>query len=220
MGILLGGLPAGLVHVLSGPDHLAAVAPYAAQQRRQAWRVGLRWGLGHTGGVLLIGVLLLLLRGALPVRWLSAGSERLVGAVLIAIGLWGLRTAARVRADVFEQPPVASPVASPAGHSHSPPYPHSHAAFGVGLLHGLAGSSHLLGILPALALPSTLAAGTWLLLFGAGTVLGMMAFATVIGLAATRFLSSAGVRGYRALLYACAVAAVGVGVFWLATGGA
>jgi len=28
------------------------------------------------------------------------------------------------------------------------------AAFGVGTLHGLAGSSHLLGVLPALALPS------------------------------------------------------------------
>ena len=209
----MGGLLAGLVHVLSGPDHLAAVAPYAAQHRRRAWRVRLRWGLGHTGGVLAIGVLLLLSRdAALPIQWLAAGSERLVGVVLIAIGLWGLRTAARVRRDVFDSAPEAS-----AGRGPS----HSHAtAFGVGLLHGLAGSSHLLGIVPALALPSPLAAGTWLLLFGTGTILGMMAFASVIGFAATRFLSSAGVRGYRTLLYVCAAAAVGVGAFWLLIGAA
>ena len=43
---------------------------------------------------------------------------------------------------------------------------HGRAAFAVGTLHGLAGSSHLLGILPALAMPSDLAAGIYLLLFG------------------------------------------------------
>jgi len=53
---ILTGLLAGGVHVLSGPDHLAAVAPLAVQDR-SAWRSGLRWGLGHSSGVLLVGVL-------------------------------------------------------------------------------------------------------------------------------------------------------------------
>src|SRR4029450_9914430 len=46
--------------------------------------------------------------------------------------------------------------------------PHRLAAFAVGTLHGLAASSHLLGILPALALPSTRAAGAYLLCFCSG----------------------------------------------------
>jgi len=43
----LAGLAAGLIHVLSGPDHLAAVAPLAGGRGR-AWRAGFLWGLGHS----------------------------------------------------------------------------------------------------------------------------------------------------------------------------
>lgn len=212
--IILGGLLAGLVHVLSGPDHLTAVAPYATLQRSQAWRVGLRWGLGHTGGVLLIGALALLIRGVLPIERLSSISERLVGVVLLVIGLWGAWTAAkRVPEEGIDT--SSSEGSSKKGGRH----PHTHAAFGVGILHGLAGSSHLLGILPALALPSPLAAGTWLVLFGVGTVLGMTAFAAVIGYAAGR-VGAFGVRSYRVLLYLCAFAAIAAGLFWLICGGA
>ncbi len=52
------------------------------------------------------------------------------------------------------------------------------------------------------------------MLFGIGTVLGMTAFATLIGYAATR-LQGAGTIGYRTLLYICACGAIGVGIFWL-----
>jgi hypothetical protein len=216
ISLVLGGLLAGLVHVLSGPDHLAAVAPYAAQERLRAWRVGLRWGLGHTGGVAVIGALALLLRKALNTDILSAGSERLVGIVLIGIGVWGWYKASTLRSSALETLPENSSNTLPPPQSHHGP--HTHAAFGVGILHGLAGSSHLLGILPALALPSTLAAGAWLVLFGIGTVAGMVAFATLLGLAG-RHLLAKGIRGYQALLYICAIAAIGVGAFWLLQGG-
>ena len=66
----LAGLAAGLIHVLSGPDHLAAVAPLAGGRGR-AWRAGFLWGLGHSGGVLAVGLLALALRGALPIDALS-----------------------------------------------------------------------------------------------------------------------------------------------------
>ena len=74
----LAGLTAGLIHVLSGPDHLAAVAPLAGGRRR-AWHAGFLWGLGHSGGVLAVGLLTLALRGALPIDALSSWSERIVG---------------------------------------------------------------------------------------------------------------------------------------------
>ena len=43
----------------------------------------------------------------------------------------------------------------------------------VAMAHGLAGSSHVLGIAPALLLPSDFSAATYLLLFGAGSVVAM-----------------------------------------------
>src|SRR5689334_13731696 len=100
------GALAGLFHVLSGPDHLTAVAPLALADRRRGWLAGWTWGIGHASGVVVVAVLALLLRDALPpVDVLSAWSERLVGGALIGIGLWGLRRSARIR---------------PARHAHGP----------------------------------------------------------------------------------------------------
>src|SRR5688572_26678153 len=84
------GLAAGLLHVFSGPDHLAAVAPLAADSDRAQWRTGLQWGVGHTIGVLLIACLLLLVREQLPLDAISAYGERLVGVALILVGGWGV----------------------------------------------------------------------------------------------------------------------------------
>ena len=94
MFVALAGFAAGLVHVLSGPDHLAAVAPLAAGQANGQWRTGLRWGLGHTAGVLLIGLLMIALRGFLPIDALSAYSERVIGVVLLGVGALGLSAGA------------------------------------------------------------------------------------------------------------------------------
>jgi hypothetical protein len=195
----LAGLLAGFVHVLSGPDHLAAVAPIAAplasDHDRRPWYVGALWGLGHSGGVLIVGLLALLLRGWLPIESFSSWSERMVGVVLIGIGLWGFHRAFRSRAQT---------------HAHA----HPRAAFGVGILHGLAGSSHFLGVLPALALPGLAASLGYLGGFGLGTVAAMSGFATVIGWIATR-TRHRGPVATRWLLSACSTAALIVGIAWL-----
>ena len=54
---------------------------------------------------------------------------------------------------------------------------HGHTAFFAGTLHGVAGTAHILGILPAVALPGLWASSAYLLAFGAGTVAAMAAFA-------------------------------------------
>src|SRR5687768_2493710 len=89
----LAGVAAGLVHVLSGPDHLAAVAPLAAETDRPQWRTGFQWGLGHTAGVIAIGLLLIAFREVLPIEAISRHSERSVGLVLLGVGLWGVTRA-------------------------------------------------------------------------------------------------------------------------------
>src|SRR3954451_10782344 len=90
---MLAGLSAGLIHALSGSDHLSAVAPLVINERSRRWRMGLFWGIGHSLGVWVIGLIALVLRGFLPIESLSSWSERLVGVVLIGVGLWGLRRA-------------------------------------------------------------------------------------------------------------------------------
>src|SRR5438105_7319152 len=96
------GLTAGIIHVLSGPDHLAAIAPLAVRGPKRAWRAGARWGLGHSAGVAVVGLLSLWLRDLLPINRLSSWGERLVGVMLIGIGAWALRKALRVHAHEHE----------------------------------------------------------------------------------------------------------------------
>ena len=214
MFAFVAGLAAGLLHVFSGPDHLAAIAPLAADGDRGQWKAGLQWGIGHTTGVLLIALLLLVLREQLPLDIISANSERIVGALLIAVGSWGIWRAMRLGFGAH-------------GHSHSAPYPadtaphkkvpylgYAGASFAMGTFHGLAGSSHLFGVLPALALPSRQASILYLAGFGLGAIAGMTAFAAAMGLLSHR-LGRRHPRSYGGLLYASSAAALVVGGFWL-----
>lgn len=81
-------------------------------------------------------------------------------------------------------------------------------------MHGLAGTSHLLGILPALALPSRTDALTYVIAFGLGSIIAMTVFAVAVGMLARRGRGS-GLLSYRAFMSLASVAAVGIGVFWI-----
>jgi sulfite exporter TauE/SafE len=220
MFLILPGFLAGLVHVFSGPDHLAAVAPLAVKGRRWACHAGLRWGLGHALGVGVIGASSLLLRQMLPVDLISSWSDRLVGVLLIGIGLWGFRRALRNHVHTHEHGHDGQGHIHIHVHSHLHPHQqadahvHGHAALGIGVLHGLAGGSHFLGVLPALALPSRAHAAVYLLAYGAGTVSAMVTFSTLVGLMAARF-EIGGRLAYRRLMSLCSSAAVLVGCAWL-----
>ncbi len=192
----LAGTFAGVIHVLSGPDHLAAVGLLANDGR--SWRVGALWGFGHSTGVMAVGLVALLLRGWLPIASLSSWSERMAGVVLIGIGVWGLHRAFGAR--VHAHP-----------HAHGT---HTHAAFAVGALHGLAGSSHVLGVIPALALPGLSASLGYLGGFGVGTVAAMTGFAMVAGQVASR-VQIRGSVAMRWMLSAWSTLALIVGIAWL-----
>ena len=209
------GAFAGLFHVLAGPDHLAAVGPLALDDRRRGWLAGWTWGIGHASGVVLVAALAILFRDLLPpVDSISAWSERLVGAALIAVGLWALRRSARV------QPAPHAHGAISHDHLHVQAGPrwmrcigHAHTAFCLGVLHGIAGTSHFVGVLPALALPTRAGALTYIVAFGAGTVAAMTAFAAAAGY--TGGLVRAHSPAYRAMMATVAVAAIAIGGVWL-----
>jgi hypothetical protein len=214
--IIVTGALAGFVHVLAGPDHLAAVMPMAVAGRERGWLSGWTWGVGHASGVVLVAMLAVLLRDALPpVDAISAWSERIVGAALIAVGLWALRRSTQMRAATHAHGVIAH------RHLHIESGPvwlrrlgHPHASFCLGVLHGVAGSSHFFGVLPALALPSMTASLIYIAAFGVGTVAAMTGFAAAIGTAVIRLPN--GAFPQRAMMVAAAVLAITVGAVWLA----
>jgi hypothetical protein len=125
--------------------------------------------------------------------------------MLIAFGLWGLRKAFGPRLEGEAH-----------GHSHGDPgrARHPSAALWVGSLHGLAGSSHILGLFPALAFASRSASLAYIGGFGLGAILAMVAFASALGLASVRLTANGG-RGYQALLGGASAVSIVLGGFWL-----
>jgi hypothetical protein len=212
------GAVAGFFHVLSGPDHLAAVAPLAVEDGRRGWLTGWTWGIGHASGVVVVAGLAVLVRDMLPIESLSAWSERVVGAALIGIGLWAFRRSLRIRPAAHAHGAVSHDhVHVQAGPGWVRRLGHAHASFCMGVLHGVAGSSHFFGVLPALALPTRGDALIYIGSFGAGTVVAMTLFAAAIG--ATTGLRRHGPLAHRVMLTAAAVMAVSVGGWWLVVGG-
>jgi hypothetical protein len=213
--IVLTGLIAGLFHVLSGPDHLTAVMPLAVQDGRRGWFAGWTWGFGHASGVVVVALLGIALRDLLPpIDILSAWGERVVGVALIAIGLWALRRGLNISPGAHQHGAVAHEhVHVQAGPRWARRLGHAHASFCMGILHGVAGSSHFLGVLPALALPTRGAAVEYIAAFGVGTVAAMTGFAAVMGSAGARVQSRAAL--HRGMLLTAATLAIAVGGFWL-----
>jgi len=145
-----------------------------------------------------------------------------VGVMLFGIGLWALRKAFKNTVHVHEHEHDGDRHLHFHTHTHhvvheqAEAHHHTHAAFGIGVLHGLAGSSHFLGVLPILAFPTRIQAVAYLAAYAAGTIASMAAFSWVMGRVAARWAAHS-VKWYRGLMTSCAIAAMVVGGFWLAT---
>ncbi len=189
------GLLFGALHVLSGPDHLAAVAPLSLRARG-AWRVGLAWGLGHALMVCALGVVVLLAGRSLPLEAWGVHSERVVGASVVLVGIWSLWRARH-----------PSPIEAET-HRHYRVPPGAHAAFWIGSLHGLAGGTHLVGLLPGVAVDHP-----WGYL-AAFVVASVVTMSVVTGVAGP-WLAREPRRAWAAKLSAWA--AIAIGLAWIFT---
>ncbi|MEM7198932.1 MAG: hydantoin utilization protein A [Planctomycetota bacterium] len=222
--MIVQGLLAGAAHVMTGPDHLAGVAPLAvgAPRRLRPSAIGALWGLGHGLGVALLGLLGQTALSFTDVEIASGWAERLVGVVLIVIGLTALR---RARGLVVHDHAhshgegehvhlhVHHPEHRHDGDAHgpaAPPHGHRHAAFGVGVLHGLAGAGHFWAVIPSLAMAPPDAAvfiGSYL----AASVAIMTGFGGAIGW----LVRSCGDRAVPRLMVAVGTVSIVVGIAWL-----
>jgi ABC-type nickel/cobalt efflux system permease component RcnA len=227
---ILTGLITGFSHVLSGPDHLAAVTPFSLNLRKKAWLIGFMWGLGHTIGAILIGVVFILFKELIPMDFITQNSEKIVGILLILIGLWALWRVLRNTPPASHSHPHihSNPLAfihihrhvHEADHQHLHDHPRSYRqsaffALFIGIVHGLAGFSHLVAVLPSLALPGKAESIIYLSSFGAGTILTMIGFTGLLGLLAGRLEQSRQKNLLRGASLAGGILAIAVGVFWL-----
>jgi high-affinity nickel permease len=177
------GFVLGLRHALDA-DHLAAVSTFVTEEKSllRSSLIGVSWGMGHTASLLVFGLLVATFRLALTPRF-SQGLEFLVGCMLVFLGLNVLVKLARGSAlhvhahahDGVEHKHLHLHVAEPA-HQHQ----HQHRTlrlggkpFIVGVVHGLAGTAALMMLVVG-ALPSLLLAAAYILIFGAGSIGGMM----------------------------------------------
>lgn len=223
--VLGSGLLAGSVHVVTGADHLAALLPLSIGRRRGAWVLGARWGIGHSLGVLLIGLLAVAFKERFDLGLVEAWGERLVGLLLVAIGGFGLRRALRLTVHAHPHDHDGKTHAhlhlhteaeerhGPETHAGSFPR-HGHTAFFAGALHGVAGTAHLLGVLPALALPGLGASLAYLVAFALGTIAAMAAFAAFVGESSARIADGRALL--RPLLCGASAATMAVGMVWIA----
>jgi ABC-type nickel/cobalt efflux system permease component RcnA len=191
--VLLAAVLLGLRHA-TDPDHIAAVTTLVASSRERATqraaRLGAWWGLGHAATLLMLGVPLIVFKSAMP-AWLESGAEKAVGAVIIVLAIRVIWKWARgqYRSGQHRHHPTDAHRHLRRGES---PTTHRHhrvrtprQAFGLGLLHGLAGTGAVVVLLLA-ALPTQLEAGLALAVFAPMTIVSMAACTTAFAWVLTR----------------------------------
>lgn len=226
------GLTAAMIHVVSGPDHIAAVGPLAVNTKFRPWLIGMSWGIGHLIGMLLIGVLFYYFKELIPVEWISTNSERLVGIMLVVIGFWGLF---RMQKSIHDKKhkhvhkhhdESGNTFVHTHDHEHHLKKIHSHVhpspekqtyftALGIGILHGLAGVSHFISLLPTLAFSSSLGSAMYLLGFGVGTILAMVLFSFLLGIIAERSGNFNKKLAFNSINGLVGICAIFVGIIWI-----
>ena len=185
ISILLIGFALGLQHAVEA-DHLAAVSTIVSEKKSllTASVVGGFWGLGHTIALFVVGALVVFLKLQIS-ETTEARLETMVGVMLMLLGSNAIRK-------LFSAETVHIHKHEHDGrehihiHSHEADSESSHHRFSprsilIGVVHGLAGSAALmLLILPVI--PSPTVALLYIVIFGIGSIGGMMAMSILIGL--------------------------------------
>jgi high-affinity nickel permease len=206
------GFLLGMRHATDA-DHVVAVATIVSRERTMtvAARIGALWGVGHTLTIVIVGAPIILFNWVVPPR-IGLTMELTVGLMLILLGALNVTGALHTRAA--------------ASHAHAS----DDAALGwldraigrceprdllrpllVGIVHGLAGSAAV-ALLVLTTIRQPLLSVAYLVVFGAGTVAGMVLVTTVIALP---FTSAAGgvARTHRRLQVATGLVSLAFGCF-------
>jgi ABC-type nickel/cobalt efflux system permease component RcnA len=192
------GLFLGIRHS-TDPDHVVAVSTIVSRERsvRQGAVIGMMWGFGHTITIFLVGAAIILFNLTIPPR-VGLSMEMAVAAMLILLGILNLtgvlqRVTERLTPAPFRTVSQSSLAQSAGvGQNGSTPnrtqqfvnrfgYFHLLRPLAIGLVHGLAGSAAV-ALLVLSMIHSPAWAIAYLVVFGLGTVIGMMLMTTVMAI--------------------------------------
>jgi sulfite exporter TauE/SafE len=177
------GFVLGIKHATEA-DHLAAVSTIVSQ-RRSVWQsaaVGVFWGIGHTAALIAAGVLVLCVGLVIPEKVANV-FELFVALMIIFLGMRLLHL--HIHAHSHGGPSHI--------HLHFQDEEHASSAHSglagwrsviIGMIHGLAGSAALtLLVLSQVARSGGVLMGfAYLLIFGAGSVAGMLVMSSLISI--------------------------------------
>ena len=210
--VILTGVIAGFVHVVSGADHLIAMVPSAITSPKIAIRNSLSWALGHSSGVVFLAVLAIFIKDITSLNKFSNVAEFLVGISLLMVGVFAIKNYFHL--NIHSHSHHHNGVAHHHLHFHSKEEKkhtkHSHALTGLGLLHGIAGGSHFLAVLPALALPLP-NAFVYLTAYLMGSLVSMNLFTFLISFTTV----NAGQKFIRRLIAFAGGLSFSMGLFWV-----
>ncbi|MDR2138742.1 MAG: hypothetical protein LBP50_04245 [Tannerella sp.] len=200
--LLLYALYEGLLHAFEA-DHILAVTNIVSQRSKifPALKDGVFWGLGHTSTIFLIGILMILFKVNIPEHSFSY-FEAAVGGMLILVASYRFYLFVCDEQTVFHAH----------RHEHAGENRHSHVhvhlkgnrlhrtSYGIGIVHGLAGSGALV-VLVMTQIGTVANSLLYLLLFGIGSIAGMTLVAGAFGLPfSQKFIHSKTLRTILVLL--------------------
>jgi hypothetical protein len=177
MIILVYALYEGFVHAFEA-DHVLAVSNIVSQRNRilPAIKDGLFWGLGHTSTIFFIGVIMILFRVRISEVSFSY-FEAVVGLMLVIVAVFRFYLFWR-----SEAPMIHVHRHNNFEHNNTNEQFHTHdildgkhlhkTSYGIGIVHGLAGSGTLV-LLIMTQIPTVISSLLYLVIFGAGSMLGM-----------------------------------------------
>ncbi len=176
------GFLLGIKHALEA-DHIVAVTTIVSRSRSplRSVLVGLSWGIGHTLTLFVVGFGVLVFKLAIPDR-LALSMEFIVGVILVLLGIPLVRQLVGRAHAHRHQHGDRHHLHS---HAHSEALDHDHRHIRrpllIGMVHGLAGGGALT-VLVLSTMSSVVQGLFFLLLFGIGSILGMLLFSGLIGL--------------------------------------
>ena len=207
------GLSAGVFHVVSGADHLVAMAPSSITSPKEALKNGLSWGVGHSSGIIILSLLAIFIRDIIPLERFSSFAEFLVGISLLIIGIIAIRNSRNFGIH-SHQHEHNNGISHKHFHYHQNKNVHNsnaHALTGLGLLHGIAGGSHLVPLIFVITIPDLQGAILYLFSYLIGSLVIMSLFTYLISISILNF----GKSQLKNLVAFAGGISFSVGLFWI-----
>ena len=191
--VLVAGFVIGLFHAFE-PDHVIAVATqnskstqksslsFFKQIRSGAIKssiLGALWGAGHTSSLVIVSLLIFVFSMNIPNEMFS-NFEFGVGVMLVILGVFTYLNR-RLVGEKHIHTHTHDDVIHTHSHAHDKVHSHGHKSYIIGCIHGLAGSGSLV-VLALSTLHDLQTILSFILVFGIGSIVGMMLVSSAIGL--------------------------------------